>query len=58
VHPEVGLNAGAIRGWDRRNIYYYQLLTSLARHYGFDMDVPFMELPQAIQDLILYGSGE
>jgi excinuclease ABC subunit A len=58
VHPEVGLNAGAIRGWDRRNIYYYQLLTSLARHYGFDMDVPFMALPQAIQDLILYGSGE
>jgi excinuclease ABC subunit A len=58
IHPEVGLNAGAIRGWDRRNIYYYQLLTSLARHYNFDMDMPFMELPEAIQQLILYGSGE
>jgi excinuclease ABC subunit A len=58
IHPEVGLNAGAIRGWDRRNIYYYQLLTSLARHYDFDMDVPFMELPKNIQQLILYGSGE
>ncbi len=58
VHPEVGLNAGAIRGWDRRNVYYYQLLTSLARHYDFDMDVPFMELPDTVHQLILYGSGE
>ncbi|MDH3948687.1 MAG: excinuclease ABC subunit UvrA, partial [Gammaproteobacteria bacterium] len=58
IHPEVGLNAGAIRGWDRRNIYYYQLLTSLAQHYDFDMDMPFMELPETIQQLILYGSGE
>jgi excinuclease ABC subunit A len=58
IHPEVGLNAGAIRGWDRRNIYYYQLLKSLARHYDFDMDTPFMELPKSIQQLILYGSGE
>ena len=58
IHPEVGLNAGAIRGWDRRNIYYYQLLTSLARHYAFDMDTPFMELPSTIQQRILYGSGE
>ena len=58
IHPEVGLNAGAIRGWDRRNIYYYQLLKSLARHYDFDMDTPFMKLPKPIQQLILYGSGE
>jgi len=58
VHPEVGLNAGAIRGWDRRNIYYYQLLTSLARHYDFDMDMPFKDLPKAVQQFILYGSGE
>ena len=58
IHPEVGLNAGAIRGWDRRNIYYYQLLTSLAQHYDFDMDMPYMELPDTIKQLILYGSGE
>ena len=58
IHPEVGLNAGAIRGWDRRNIYYYQLLNSLAQHYDFDMDKPFMALPKSIQQLILYGSGE
>ena len=58
IHPEVGLNAGAIRGWDRRNIYYYQLLTSLAQHYDFDMDMPYMELPDSIKQLILYGSGE
>ena len=58
IHPEAGLNAGAIRGWDRRNIYYYQLLTSLANHYDFDMDMPFMELPETTQQLILYGSGE
>ena len=58
IHPEVGLNAGAIRGWDRRNVYYYQLLNSLAKHYDFDMDRPFMALPKSIQQLILYGSGE
>ncbi len=58
TQPELSLNGGAIRGWDRRNIYYYQMLTSLARHYHFDMDTPFTDLPEEIRQLILYGSGE
>jgi len=57
-HPELGLSSGAVRGWDRRNIYYFQLLLSLSKHYSFDMDTPFEALPEAIQTLILYGSGE
>jgi excinuclease ABC subunit A len=47
-----------VRGWDRRNAYYFQLLTSLAEHYGFDIDTPFAELSPRIRDTILYGSGE
>ena len=58
VHPELSLSGGAIRGWDRRNAYYFQLLTSLASHYGFDIDTPFEELPQDTRHTILYGSGE
>ncbi len=49
---------GAIRGWDRRNIYYFQLLSALASHYGFDMETPFYKLPKSIQDVVLYGSGD
>ena len=52
------LPAGAIRGWDRRNAFYYQMLESLARHYKFDLDLPFAELPEKIRDVILRGSGE
>lgn len=58
VQPDQALSGGAIRGWDRRNIYYYQMLLSLSQHYGFDMDIPFEDLDKDIQDLILYGSGE
>jgi excinuclease ABC subunit A len=58
VHPELSLAGGAIRGWDRRNAYYFQLLTSLANHYGFDIDTPFEELPQELRHTILYGSGK
>jgi len=58
VHPELSLAAGAIRGWDRRTVYYFQLLTSLATHYKFDIDTPFMELPAKVQQVILYGSGD
>lgn len=54
----LSLGAGAIRGWDRRNGYYYHLLLSLARHYSFDVEKPFHKLPKSIQDIILYGSGE
>ncbi len=57
-HPELSLPGGAIRGWDRRNAYYYQLLTDLAAHYGFDLDTPFRELAPAIREAILHGSGE
>ena len=56
-HPELSLPAGAIRGWDRRNAYYFQLITSLARHYDFDLDTPFEQLPENIRQVILHGSG-
>lgn len=59
VHQsESSLSEGAIRGWDRRNAYYYQLLTSLAQHYSFDIDKPFEKLSKKIRDAILYGSGD
>ncbi|KAF0190908.1 MAG: excinuclease ABC subunit A [Gammaproteobacteria bacterium] len=56
-HPELSLAAGAVRGWDRRNVWYFQLLTSLAKHYGFNIDTPFGELPADIRKVVLYGSG-
>ncbi|HNI72624.1 MAG TPA: excinuclease ABC subunit UvrA, partial [Accumulibacter sp.] len=55
--PELSLAAGAIRGWDRRNPFYFQLLGSLAAHYGFDLDTPFEALPEAVRQVVLYGSG-
>ncbi len=57
AHPDLSLAGGAIRGWDRRNQFYYQMLTSLAKHFEFDIDKPFSELPEEIQQLVLYGSG-
>ncbi len=58
VHsPESSLSEGAIRGWDRRNIYYFHMLTSLADHYGFDIDKPWHKLRQKFRDIVLYGSG-
>jgi excinuclease ABC subunit A len=56
-NPELSLSGGAIRGWDKRNAYYYQLITSLASHYGFDPDSSFQDLPTDLQDIVLYGSG-
>ena len=58
LHPELSLAAGAVRGWDRRNSYYAQLLAALAAHYGFDVETPYQELPERIRHVILYGSGE
>ncbi|WP_141670901.1 excinuclease ABC subunit UvrA [Gilliamella apicola] len=55
--PEVSLAAGAIKGWDRRNFYYFQMLKSLADHYKFDIDLPYVELPEKIKDILLNGSG-
>ncbi|EED35838.1 excinuclease ABC, A subunit [Luminiphilus syltensis NOR5-1B] len=57
THPEASLGAGAIRGWDRRNVYYFHLLTSLADHYGFDIDKPFEALSKKHREVILNGSG-
>lgn len=58
TQPKLSLAAGAIRGWDRRNPFYFQLLTSLAEHYGFDIDAPFETLAENIQKIVLYGSGK
>ena len=59
VHSQqLSLAGGAVRGWDRRNAYYYPLICSLAEHYGFDPEQPFEKLPQAIKDVIFYGSGK
>jgi excinuclease ABC subunit A len=57
AHPSLSLAGGAVRGWDRRNPYYYQLIQSLAEHYDFDIEAPFDSLPEKIRDIILYGSG-
>ncbi len=58
VNPELTLGEGAIRGWDRRNAYYFQMLRSLANHYHFDLDTPFGQLNDTVQQLILHGTGE
>ncbi len=58
AHPELSLAGGAVRGWDRRNAYYFQLINALAGHYQFDIDTAFQELPKKLQDLVLFGSGE
>ena len=55
--PELSLASGAIKGWDRRNQFYFQLLQCLAAHYGFDLETPFAELPEAVQKVVLEGSG-
>ncbi len=57
AHPELSLAAGAIRGWDKRNQFYFQMLQSLATHFKFDIDTAFEQLPEAVQKVVLYGSG-
>ena len=56
--PELSLASGAIKGWDRRNQFYFQMLQSLARHFEFDLERPFNELPDRVQQMILYGSDK
>lgn len=56
--PEASLSEGAIRGWDRRNLYYFHMLTSLANHYGFDIDKPWNKLAKKYKNIILNGSGD
>ncbi|MBS3952725.1 MAG: excinuclease ABC subunit UvrA [Methylomicrobium sp.] len=57
-NPEISLAGGAIRGWDRRNGYYFQMICSLAEHYGFDPEQPYQELPETLQNILLFGSGQ
>lgn len=56
-HPEASISEGAIRGWDRRTLFYYNMLTSLAEHYNFDIEAPWEKLSQIHQQKILFGSG-
>ena len=56
--PDLSLSAGAIKGWDKRNHFYFQILSSLATHYKFNIDIPFRELPDDIKDIIFYGNNE
>jgi excinuclease ABC subunit A len=56
-HPELSLANGAVRGWDRRNIYYFQLVAALAKHYGFSVDTPWQDLPTKAREAVLNGSG-
>jgi excinuclease ABC subunit A len=58
AHPNLSLASGAIRGWDRRNHFYYSMLQSLAGHYGFDLEQPWELLDEKVQQLILCGSGK
>jgi len=58
AHPNLSLAGGAIRGWDRRNHFYYAMLQSLAAHYGFDIEAPWESLADEIQAVVLFGSGE
>jgi len=58
THPDASLADGAIRGWDRRNPYYWALVSSLAKHYKFDTDKPFQKLPEKARNAVLYGSGD
>ncbi|MCW5575409.1 MAG: excinuclease ABC subunit UvrA, partial [Burkholderiales bacterium] len=55
--PELSLASGAIKGWDRRNQFYFQMLQGLAEHYGFDIETPFGELPENVRHAVLHGSG-
>jgi excinuclease ABC subunit A len=55
--PNLSLSSGAVKGWDRRNQFYFQMLTSLAGHYGFHVDAPFETLDESAQKVVLYGSG-
>lgn len=56
--PHLSLASGAIKGWDKRNQFYFQMLTSLANHYAFDIETPFEKLPQTMQEMVLNGSGK
>src|SRR5580658_429357 len=58
LHPHLSLAGGAVRGWDRRNDHYFQMIQSLAKHYGFDIEAPWTELPEQVRHVLLNGSAE
>ncbi len=58
TNTSLSLAGGAIRGWDRRNAYYFQMIRSLAKHYDFDTEAPFESLPEQVRNVILHGSGD
>ena len=58
AHPELSLASGAIKGWDRRTIFYFQMLQGLAAHYGFDIEKSFTELPDEARHAVIFGSGD
>ncbi|WP_430227081.1 excinuclease ABC subunit UvrA [Paraburkholderia tropica] len=58
AHPSLSLAAGAVKGWDRRNQFYFQMLQSLAAYYDFDIDTAFEDLPEKVRKILLYGSGK
>ena len=57
THPQLSLAGGAVRGWDRRNAYYYQMIQALADHYHFDPEAPYSGLPPRVHDVLMQGSG-
>ncbi|MDG2376491.1 MAG: excinuclease ABC subunit UvrA [Woeseiaceae bacterium] len=58
INSDLSLAGGAIRGWDRKTTYYFQMIQSLAKYYKFDIETPFSELPDKLREIILYGSGK
>ena len=58
VNEDLSLAGGAIRGWDRKTTYYFQMIQSLANHYDFDIETPFNELGETLRNIVLYGSGK
>src|SRR5579872_6392611 len=57
LHPHLSLAGGAVRGWDRRNDHYFQLIQALSKHYGFDIETPWTDLPEEVRRVLLHGSG-
>jgi excinuclease ABC subunit A len=57
LHPHLSLAGGAVRGWDRRNDHYFHLIQALSKHYGFDIETPWTELPEHVRQVLLHGSG-
>ncbi len=57
AHPQLSLAGGAVRGWDRRNAFYFHIISVLGTHYGFHVETPWLELPESVRAVILHGSG-